>query len=50
MFGKITLISAEKKGPGEKRKVNMPDRKNWFDEKVTFFKRNEALKPGYSFK
>ena len=40
---KSTLISADKAGIGAKRKVNMLDGKNWFDEKVTVFKPNEAL-------
>ena len=40
---KSTLISADKTGIGAKRKVNMLDGKNWFDEKVTVFKPNEAL-------
>lgn len=38
-----TLVSAEKTGIGAKRKVLMLDGKNWFDEKVTVFKPNEAL-------
>ncbi len=40
---KSTLISTEKAGIGAKRKVLMIDGKNWFDEKVTIFKSNEAL-------
>ena len=40
---KSTLISSEKTGVGAKRKVNMLDGKNWFDEKITVFKPNEAL-------
>jgi len=40
---KSTLVSAEKTGIGAKRKVMMLDAKNWFDEKVTVFKPNEAL-------
>ena len=40
---KSTLISSEKTGIGAKRKVNMLDGKNWFDEKITVFKPNEAL-------
>ena len=40
---KSTLISTEKTGIGAKRKVNMLDGKNWFDEKVTVFIPNEAL-------
>jgi ribosome-associated toxin RatA of RatAB toxin-antitoxin module len=40
---KSTLISTEKTGMGAKRKVDMIDGKNWFEEKVTVFKPNEAL-------
>ena len=40
---KSTLVSTEKTGIGAKRKVLMLDGKNWFDEKVTVFKTNEAL-------
>src|SRR5438552_14697354 len=40
---KATLISTEKIGIGAKRKVLMCDGKNWFDEKITVFKPNEAL-------
>ena len=40
---KSTLVSNEKTGLGAKRKVLMLDGKNWFDEKVTVFKVNEAL-------
>ena len=40
---KSTLISTEKTGIGAKRKVDMLDGKNWFDEKITVFKPNEAL-------
>ncbi len=40
---KSTLVSTEKTGLGAKRKVLMLDGKNWFDEKVTTFKANEAL-------
>jgi ribosome-associated toxin RatA of RatAB toxin-antitoxin module len=40
---KSTLLSSEKTGIGAKRKVQMLDGKNWFDEKVTVFKPNEAL-------
>jgi|SRR6185312_12636937 len=40
---KSTLISSEKTGIGAKRKVQMLDGKNWFDEKITVFKPNEAL-------
>ena len=40
---KSTLVSTEKTGLGARRKVNMLDGKNWFDEKVTVWKPNEAL-------
>ena len=40
---KSTLISPEKTGMGAKRKVNMLDGKNWFEEKVTVWEPNEAL-------
>src|SRR5688572_1027204 len=40
---KSILISDEKTGIGAKRKVHMRDGKNWFDEKITVFKTNEAL-------
>ena len=40
---KSTLVSNEKTGIGAKRKVLMLDGKNWFDEKVTVFKPNQAL-------
>jgi len=40
---KSTLISSVKTGLGAKRKVNMLDGKNWFDEKISVFKPNEAL-------
>ncbi len=40
---KSTLVSSDKTGIGAKRKVLMLDGKNWFDEKVTVFKPNEAL-------
>lgn len=40
---KSTLISTERTGIGAKRKVDMLDGKNWFVEKVTVFKTNEAL-------
>ena len=40
---KSTLLSAERTGIGAKRKVLMLDGKNWFDEKVTEFKPNQAL-------
>jgi ribosome-associated toxin RatA of RatAB toxin-antitoxin module len=40
---KSTLVSTENKGIGAKRKVDMIDGKNWFEEKVAVFKPNEAL-------
>ena len=40
---KSTLISNEKSGIGAKRKVDMLDGKNWFEEKVTAFRPNHAL-------
>ena len=40
---KSTLVSAEKTGMGAKRKVDMLDGKNWFEEKITVFKPNDAL-------
>ena len=40
---KSTLISDGKIGIGAKRKVDMLDGKNWFEEKITVFKPNEAL-------
>lgn len=40
---KSTLVSTDKTGIGAKRKVLMHGGKNWFDEKVTEFKPNEAL-------
>jgi ligand-binding SRPBCC domain-containing protein len=38
-----TALSEIKSGLNAKRKVLMLDGKNWFDEKVTVFKPNEAL-------
>lgn len=40
---KSTALSENKSGLNAKRKVLMLDGKNWFDEKVTVFKPNEAL-------
>jgi ribosome-associated toxin RatA of RatAB toxin-antitoxin module len=40
---KSTLISAQKTGIGAKRKVDMLDGKNWFEEKITVFVPNQAL-------
>jgi ribosome-associated toxin RatA of RatAB toxin-antitoxin module len=36
-------LTQEKSGIGAKRKVNMLDGKNWFEEKVTVFQPGEAL-------
>ena len=40
---KSTLLSQIKSGIGATRKVDMQDGKNWFEEKVTDAKQNEAL-------
>lgn len=40
---KSSLISREKTGLGAKRKVEMGDGKNWFEEHITEFKPHEAL-------
>jgi uncharacterized protein YndB with AHSA1/START domain len=40
---KSALISDGKTGIGAKRKVNMLDGKNWFEEKITVFKPGETL-------
>ena len=40
---KSTVVSVEKTGMGARRKVDMRDGKNWFEEKITVFKPNEAL-------
>ncbi|MCX6352786.1 MAG: SRPBCC family protein [Bacteroidetes bacterium] len=40
---KSIAVSQKKSGLGAKRKVDMHDGKNWFEEKVTVFKPNEAL-------
>ena len=40
---KSTLVSADKIGMGAKRKVDMLDGKNWFEEKITVFRPNDAL-------
>jgi ribosome-associated toxin RatA of RatAB toxin-antitoxin module len=40
---KSTLVSAGEKGVGAKRKVDMLDGKNWFEERVSVFKPHEAL-------
>lgn len=40
---KSLLITSENSGVGAKRKIDMKDGKNWFEEKVTVWKPNEAL-------
>ena len=40
---KSTSLSNIKSGISAKRKVDMIDGKNWFEEKVTGFKQNESL-------
>lgn len=40
---KTTLISSEKLGLGAKRKVEMLDGKNWFDEKIADFEPMKKL-------
>jgi hypothetical protein len=40
---KSTLISTETTGLGAKRKVDMLDGKNWFEEKITEFEPNKIL-------
>jgi len=40
---KSTLISVEKTGIGAKRKVDMLDGKNWFEEKITAFEPNKSI-------
>ena len=40
---KTTLISPEKSGLGAKRKVEMLDGKNWFDEKIADFEPMKKL-------
>lgn len=40
---KTTLISTEKTGLGAKRKVEMLDGKNWFDEKIADFEPMKKL-------
>lgn len=40
---KSTAVTPEKKGIGAKRKVDMLDGKNWFEEKVTLFEPNQSL-------
>ena len=41
---KSTCITNQKSGLNAKRKVDMLDGKNWFEEKVTEFKPKESLK------
>lgn len=40
---KSSLISNERTNSGAKRRVDMLDGKNWFEEKITEYKPNEAL-------
>lgn len=40
---KSTSLSASKEGIGAKRKVDMLDGKNWFEEECTVWQPNEAL-------
>ena len=40
---KSSAITSVKSGIGAKRKVDMLDGKNWFEEKITEYKTNEAL-------
>jgi ribosome-associated toxin RatA of RatAB toxin-antitoxin module len=40
---KSTLVSSARSGTGAKRKVDMKDGKNWFEEKCTLWKPNEEL-------
>ena len=40
---KSTLIAGEKAGIGAKRKVDMVDGKNWFEEKITVFDPQKTL-------
>jgi ribosome-associated toxin RatA of RatAB toxin-antitoxin module len=40
---KSTVLTEAKSGIGARRKVEMLDGKNWFDETCTVFKPNEAL-------
>jgi len=40
---KCTVLSETTKGIGASRKVTMKDGKNWFEEKCTVSKQNEAL-------
>jgi hypothetical protein len=43
LLNKLSEAQQKKTGVGANRKVLMLDGKNWFDEKVTAFKPNEAL-------
>ena len=38
-----TLLSINQTGPGARRKVEMLDGKNWFEEKITDYDQNERL-------
>jgi uncharacterized protein YndB with AHSA1/START domain len=40
---KSSLVSVKKSDLGAKRRVEMVDGKNWFEEEITEFKPNEAL-------
>jgi ligand-binding SRPBCC domain-containing protein len=40
---KSTQISANSTGPGAKRKVDMLDGKNWFEEEITLYQPKQAL-------
>jgi ribosome-associated toxin RatA of RatAB toxin-antitoxin module len=40
---KSTVLTESKSGIGARRKVEMRDGKNWFDETCTVFKPNESL-------
>jgi ribosome-associated toxin RatA of RatAB toxin-antitoxin module len=40
---KSVAVTAKKSGIGAKRKVDMLDGKNWFEEQVSEFKENEVL-------
>lgn len=40
---KSSLVSNEKTGVGAKRKVEMLDGKNWFEEKISVFEPHKAL-------
>lgn len=40
---KSTLLSTERSGVGSRRKVDMLDGKNWFEERITIFQPHKAL-------